>query len=168
MDVEKKTIAEPRLLPRIKFASLRRGTSTEEIVLFAFAASFLVLACTLFLQWLVYNHWLHQTSPLHIVGGAVAAVLTFLFIFWWQSAIRKQQAEMLRRFKTIAEMNDRIRNALQVIACTAFASNPDATEHVRQAVKTIDGALQGLVADERLGATETKTAAMGARVPQSS
>ncbi len=74
---------------------------------------------------------------------------------------------MLRRFKTIAEMNDRIRNALQVIACTAFASNPDATEHVRQAVKTIDGALQGLVADERLGATETKTAAMGARVPQS-
>jgi hypothetical protein len=135
------------------------------ILLFSFVASFFVLASTLLLQWLVYDDWLHQTGPLHMVGGAVAAVLTFLFIFWWQSAIRERQAEMMRRFQTIAEMNDRIRNALQVIACTTFASNPDATEHIRQAVVIIDGALRGLVTDEWLRATETRktrSAATGA------
>ena len=73
-------------------------------MLFSFVASFFVLACTLLLQWLVYDDWLHQTGPLHMVGGAVAAVLTFMFIFGWQSAIREQQAEMLRRFETIAEL----------------------------------------------------------------
>ncbi len=140
----------------LRSTSLRRGTSTASIVLLSFVTSFFVLACTQFLQWLVYDDWLHRTGPLHIVGGTVAALLTFMFIFRWQSAIRERQAEMLRRFETIAEMNNRIRNGLQIIACTTYAQ--DSSEHVRLAVAVgiIDNALQGIVADVRPGATEMK------------
>ena len=120
---------------------------TVRMVLFSFAASFSVLACTQALQWFVYADWLHQTGPLHMLGGAVAGLVTFLFILRWQVGVRQRQAEMLRRFQTIAEMNDRIRNALQVIACTTYVANPETTERVRQAVGIIDGALQGVVAD---------------------
>ena len=63
-----------------------------------------MLACTLVLQWFVYDDWLHQTGPVRLVGSTVAATLTFVFIFRWQSAIREREAEMLRRFETIAEM----------------------------------------------------------------
>ncbi len=48
---------------------------------------------------------------------------------------------MLRRFERIAEMNDRIRNALQVIECVTYASNPQATAPVRDAVDVIEGVL---------------------------
>ena len=126
------------------------------MVLFSFVASFSVLGCTQALQWLVYDDWLHQTGPLHMLGGVVAGLVTFLFILRWQVAVRHRQAEMLRRFQTIAEMNDRIRNALQVIACTTYISNPETTERVRQAVAIIDGALQGVVADVSPAAGDDK------------
>jgi hypothetical protein len=49
---------------------------------------------------------------------------------------------MLRRFETIGQMNDRIRNALQAIECATYATNPQATEPVRNAVDVIEGVLQ--------------------------
>lgn len=146
----------------------RQITSTARMMVFSIVASFFVLVSTLVLQWLVYDDWLHRTGPLHLVGSATAAMLTFLFIYRWQSGIREQHLEMLRRFQTIAEMNDRIRNALQIIACTTYASNPDATEHVRQAVTVIDHALEGVVADVRQGAGVAKKKSAAASTPQDS
>jgi hypothetical protein len=119
---------------------------TGRMLLRSFLASFSVLACILVLQWLVYRDLLHEKGPLHLIGGTMAAVLTFAFMLRWQGAARDRQQEMLKRFQTIADMNDRIRNALQVIECTTYATNPETAEHVRQAVMIIDRALEGVIA----------------------
>ncbi len=119
------------------------------IVLLSLAVSFFVFASSLVIQWLVYEDWLHQTGPLHITGSAIAALLTFAAVLRWQRAQEKRQAELLRRFEVIADMNDRIRNALQVIECTTFVAAPEAAHHVRQAVAVIDDALRGVVADAK-------------------
>jgi len=120
---------------------------TLRIFLIAFLVSFFVLGVSLSLQWLVYDDWLHQTGSLHVVGTSIAAVVTFAFVLHWQRTQQERQREMLRRFEMIAHMNDRIRNALQAIACVTYLSEPEATENVRQAVSTIDEALRGVLAD---------------------
>jgi len=97
------------------------------------------------LQWLVYDDWMHQTGPVRLIGTAIAAILTFMFIYKWLLSERARQAELLRRFEVIAQMNDRIRNAVQAIACTNFAYHPEAAQDVRQAVGIIDEALRGVV-----------------------
>lgn len=117
-----------------------------KIALFALVASSFVLVVSLLLQWFIYDDWMHQTGPMRIVGTTVAAALTFFFVYRWQCAIRDREAEMLRRFEIIARMNDVIRNALQIIECTTYASDPGTTQHVRQAVGVIDSALEGVVA----------------------
>jgi hypothetical protein len=61
--------------------------------------------------------------------------------------VRKQKLEMLRRFEIILRMNDRIRNALQIIECVTYATNPEATEPVRDAVDVIEGVLHEVLAD---------------------
>lgn len=76
----------------------------------------------------------------------MAAALTFIFVYRWQCALRDREAEMLRRFETIARMNDVVRNALQIIECTTYATDPGTTQHVREAVAVIDTALEGVVA----------------------
>ncbi len=68
-------------------------------------------------------------------------------------SLREQHFEMIRRFETIASMNDRIRNALQVIEYTAYLSNAQAAKHVGQAVDVIDGVLREVLADLRPSAT---------------
>jgi len=116
------------------------------MVLFALAASGFVLVVSFLLQWFIYDDWLHQTGPLRIVGTTVAAVLTFVFVHRWQCAMRDRQTDMLRRFEIIARMNDVIRNALQIIEVTTYATDPATTQHVREAVTVIDSALEGMVA----------------------
>ncbi len=116
------------------------------IVLFAVIASSFVLVVSLLLQWFIYDDWLHRTGPMRIVGTTVAAGVTFGFVYRWLCAVRDRQAEMLRRFETIARMNDVIRNALQIIDYTTFATDPTTTQHVREAVNVIDSALKGVVA----------------------
>ena len=54
---------------------------------------------------------------------------------------------MLRRFETILGMNDRIRNALQIIECATYATNPEATEPVRDAVDAIEDVLREVLAE---------------------
>jgi hypothetical protein len=119
------------------------------MVLSSFLAAVSVLACIVVLKWLIYRNLLHQEYPFHLVGALSAAIVTFVFVWRWQSAMRERQQEMLRRFETIARMNDRIRNALQVIACATYAENPETAEHVRHAVATIDRALDGFIAETR-------------------
>jgi len=120
--------------------------TNARIVAFSLLISFSVLAVGFILQWLVYADWLHQSGPMHVVGMTIAAILTFIFVFHWQAGLRERQFETLRRFRVIAEMNDRIRNALQAIECLTYVSDHDVTEGIRQAVGAIDDALRGVLA----------------------
>ena len=119
--------------------------STKRIVAFSIAASSFVLLVSLFLQWLVYDDWLHETGPFRIVGTVLAALLTYWFVYRWEKSSQARYAIALARFQAIARMNDSIRNALQVIECTAYAVAPLATEPIREAVDAIDGELRAIV-----------------------
>ena len=118
--------------------------SNLRIVVLSFTASFSVLASSLLIQWFVYYDWLHQTGPVRIIGTSLATIVTFAFVFRWQTAVRDRQLRMLQRFATIARMNDRVRNALQTIECVTFLSHPESTEPVREAVEVIDGVFRVL------------------------
>lgn len=97
---------------------------------------------------------LHKTG-LHFVGSVLAGVLTFVLALRWQLAIRERGVEMLQRFETIGQMNDRIRNALQAIECATYATNPQATEPVRNAVDVIEGVLQEVLAEAHPALSDT-------------
>jgi branched-subunit amino acid ABC-type transport system permease component len=112
------------------------------IVAISIVASAMVFAISLAIQWIVYDDVLHRSGPLRFVGTTLAALLTFTVILNWQLGKRRKDQELLRRFQTISEMNDRIRNALQVIECTVYVSQPKATTPIRQAVDAIDAALR--------------------------
>jgi|SRR5579864_45830 len=119
-----------------------RLLSSLKIILISLLASCLVFAFSVVLQWIVYDDWLHRSGPLRFIGTTLAATLTFMVILQWQIGRRHKQQELLQRFRTISQMNDRIRNALQVIECTVYVSQPQATAPIRQAVETIDAALR--------------------------
>jgi hypothetical protein len=124
---------------------LAHSTSFARIVMFsALAASFVFLTAVV-LQWAIYDDWLHHTGPVRLVGTSIAAVLTFAFVCKWLLYERARHAEMLKRFQVIAQMNDKIRNAVQLIACTDYVYHPDATDNVRKAVDVIDQELRGVV-----------------------
>ena len=81
------------------------------------------------------------------MGSVLAGILMFVSAYRGQSAIRDRKVELLRRFETIARMNDRIRNALQAIECATYATNPQATDAVRNAVDVIEGVLEEVLVD---------------------
>lgn len=114
------------------------------IVLIALGSGLWVLAIATLMQWLIYDDWLHQTGPLQIFGSLCAAALTFVVVLRWQIAVRRRREEMLRRFESIARMNDRIRNSLQTIDLLAFA-NSHATEQVHAAVDSISAVLSDVL-----------------------
>lgn len=121
--------------------------SSARILLISLSASSLVLVVSLVIQWVVYDDWLRQTGPLRIVGTAIAAAATLVFMLRWQRAIREQHREMIRRFELISHMNDRIRNAVQAIECVTYVSYPQATETVRQEVDAIDKVLREVLSE---------------------
>jgi hypothetical protein len=125
----------------------RQVLSKSSILLFSFVSGFGVFTAVVWLQWLIYDEWLHWSGPLRFTGSVTAGVLTFAFALRWQSAVRQQKIEMLHRFEKIAQMNDRIRNALQVIECVTYAASPHATAPVRDAVDIIEGVLHEVLAD---------------------
>ncbi len=94
------------------------------------------------LQWFIYDDWMHKNGPLRMVGSALAAGLTFVFVYHWQVGQREKKIENLRRFERIRWMNDRIRNSLQAIECVVYATNRHVTDPVRDAVDTIESVLQ--------------------------
>jgi len=111
------------------------------------AAGIFVFATAVFIQWLVYDDWMHDKGPLRVVGSILAGGLTFAGALQWQFAVRWRKVEMLRRFESIKWMNDRIRNALQAIECVTYAADPLATESVRSAVDAIEDVLQEVLAE---------------------
>jgi hypothetical protein len=144
-------VADPPRRPRImKLKALpplpRQISSDGSIWFLSFFSGLALFVAGIFLQWLIYDDWLHRAG-LRLVGSALAGVLTFIFAFRWQSAVRERRLEMLRRFETIGRMNDRIRNALQAIECVTYATNPGATEPVRNAVDVIEGVLKEVMID---------------------
>jgi hypothetical protein len=95
----------------------------------------------------VYDDWLRQTGPFHLVGTTIAALVTFIFALRWQKAVNERERELVRHFEMILQMNDRIRNALQAIECVTYLSDPKATDSVRQSVNNIDAVLREVLAD---------------------
>lgn len=122
-------------------------TTVLRVCLYSFLASCSVSIGSFVLQWIIYDDWLHETGPLRFVGTAVAAVITFFFVWRWQEGIRRRTADTQRRLLIIADMNDRIRNALQAIECITYAKDEAATQAVRDSVERIDMALRGMVAE---------------------
>jgi thiol:disulfide interchange protein len=120
------------------------------------ATALCVLAISVFLQWLIYDDWMHRTGPIQIVGSLLAAALVCYLVLRWQKTIRRHKEEMLRRFETIKWMNDRIRNSLQTIDLLAFV-NPQATEQVRGAVDAIESVLQDVLEESHPGRTASGT-----------
>jgi hypothetical protein len=116
--------------------------SSLEIILSALVASLLVSTGSLVLQWVVYEDLLLRTGQWRLTGTALATILTFLFLCRWQLAERKRQREMQQRLDIICEMNDRIRNALQIIQVTSYLSQPNAAAPIREAIDAIDVALR--------------------------
>lgn len=122
-----------------------------------------VFGAAIFMQWLIYDDWLHDQGPLRIVGSLLAGGLTFAAAVRWQFAIRWRKVEMLRRFESIKWMNDRIRNSLQAIECVTYAADPQATESVRSAVDAIEEVLNEVLTESHpapaAGLTKTRAEA---------
>lgn len=120
---------------------MQRTHLPARMFLRSFAASLFVVVVSLFMQWVVYDDWLHRTG-LRIVGTCIAAIVTFFFTLRWQYAVLVNERKMVRQFAMISHMNDRIRNALQAIECVTYVSSPDATGAVRKEVDAIDRVLR--------------------------
>lgn len=105
------------------------------------AAGLFVGGFAIFLQWLIYEDWLHEAGPLEIAGSVLAGMLMFFLVYRTLHAARKRKQEMIQRLEGIRWMNDRIRNSLQAIECVTFAAAPQATDDVRNAVDVIEGIL---------------------------
>lgn len=125
----------------------RQIASDIRIWLVSVLCAVAVFGGAIFIQWLIYDDWLHDKGPVRIVGSLLAGGLTFAVAVRWQFAIRWRKVEMLRRFESIKWMNDRIRNSLQAIECVTYAADPEATESVKSAVDAIEQVLQGVLAD---------------------
>jgi hypothetical protein len=121
--------------------------SKPRILLISSITGAVVFAIALLLQWLIYDDWMHWKSPIRIVGSTLAGALASVLSSHWQAVRRRNRVEMLRRFETIAWMNDRIRNALQAIQCVDYATNFEATNSVRDAVNVIDGVLREVLSE---------------------
>lgn len=115
------------------------------MILYSLAVCFLVLFVALLMQKFIYSDVLHDNGRLRFVGTTFAALLAFGSVLKYQLDVRERLRQNLRRFELIAEMNDRIRNAAQALACLRYMSDTGSTDAIREAVDAIDAALQGIV-----------------------
>src|SRR5579864_7860267 len=133
--------------PNAKLPLSRQIASDIRIWLLSVFCAGVVFAVAVFMQWLIYDDWLHNKGPLRVVGSILAGGLAFVIVFRWQMADRWRTVEMLRRFESIKWMNDRIRNSLQAIEFITYAADPQATESVRNAVDAIEDVLREVLAE---------------------
>ena len=80
------------MVPRTRRSQLDQ-TSVFRVCLYSFLASCSVSIGSFILQWYIYDDWLHETGPFRFVGTALAAVVTFFFVWRWQEGIRRKTAE---------------------------------------------------------------------------
>lgn len=136
-----------------KSLRFREIGSALAIAVVSLASGGCVLGMAVFLQWLVYDDWMHDHAPLRWVGTLIAAALATFAVARWQLALRHRRIDMLRRFETIRWMNDRIRNALQTIELLAFV-NAQETEAVSSAVEAIAKVLHEVLAEAHPDVTQ--------------
>ncbi len=121
--------------------------SRTQIWLQSFVAGLLAAGLAIFLQWLIYDDWLHEAGPVEIAGSVLAGILMFLLVLRTLHAARQRKKEMVQRLEAIRWMNDRIRNSLQTIECITYAAAPHVTDDVRNAVDAIEGILSDFLVD---------------------
>lgn len=121
--------------------------SRTQICLLSFAAGLFAAGFAIFVQWLIYDDWLHEAGPVEIAGSVLAGILMFLLVFRTLHAARLRKREMIQRLEAIRWMNDRIRNSLQTIECITYAAAPHVTDDVRNAVDVIEGILSDFLVD---------------------
>ncbi len=135
--------------PKARLPLARQIASDVRIWFLSVACAVTVFCVAIFLQWLIYDDWLHDKGPVRIVGSLLAGGLMFAVALRWQLAIRWRRLEMLHRFESIKWMTDRIRNSLQAIECITYAADRGATVSVRNAVDAIEDVLYEVLADSR-------------------
>jgi hypothetical protein len=123
--------------------------SRRRIYLSSIASGALVMGAAMFIQWLIYDDWLHDSGPLRIVGSFLAGALTFAFSYRLQESSHHRQMEARRRSEAIRLAHDRVRNSLQAIECVTYAHDPLTAEPIKNAVDVIERTLE-----EALEATE--------------
>ncbi len=131
----------------------RQIPTHASIVLLSICSGLGVFSIALLLQWLIYDDWLRVHGPVRVVGSALSLVLTFVFVFRWQEAKRREKIAVLRRLETIRWMNDRIRNSLQAIECVVYANHQHVTDPVRDSVDAIESVLDGMLSGTHSSAT---------------
>ena len=141
--------------PKADLHLSRQIASDVKIWLLSVAAALTVFGIAIFIQWLIYDDWMHDKGPLRVVGSILAAGLAFVIALRWQLSARWRKVELLRRFESIKWMNDRIRNSLQAIECVTYAANPHATESVRSAVDAIEDVLHEVLVESHPAAQPT-------------
>ena len=146
------------MTPKAEPPLSRQIASDVRIWILSVVSAIAVFASAIFIQWLIYDDWLHDKGPLRIVGSLLAAGLAFAIMVRWQFAVRWRKVEMLRRFESIRWMTDRIRNSLQAIECITYAADPQATESVRSAVDAIEDVLHEVLAETRPAARPASVA----------
>ena len=132
----------------------RQIASEIKIWLLSSLCGLAVFGAAVFIQWLIYDDWLHDKGPLRLVGSILAGGLAFAVAVRWQFGVRWRKLELLERFESIKWMNDRIRNSLQAIECVTYAADPYATESVRTAVDAIEAVLQEVLAESHPAAPQ--------------
>jgi len=136
--------------PKAELPLVRQISTDRHIWMVSLFSAFAVFSVAIFLQWLIYDDWMHRGS-LRVVGSTLAAFLTFIFVSWWRRAVRHEKIEILRRFERIRWMNDRIRNSLQAIECLTWSDDAHATDPVRDAVDAIEDVLHEVFVESYSG-----------------
>lgn len=137
--------------------------SRTQIWLQSFAAGLFAAGFAIFLQWLIYDDWLHEAGPVEIAGSVLAGILMFLLVLRTLHWARQRKKEMIQRLEAIRWMNDRIRNSLQTIECVTYAAAPHATDDVRNAVDVIEGILNDFLADRHPHSAARERQSQGAQ-----
>jgi hypothetical protein len=132
--------------PKAQLPLSRQIASDIKIWIVAVVCAICVFGVAIFLQWLIYDDWLHDKGPMRVVGSLLAGGLSFAVALRWQFAVRWRRLEILHRFESIKWMTDRIRNSLQAIECITYAADPAATASVRSAVDVIENVLDEVLA----------------------
>lgn len=97
------------------------------------------------IQWLVYDDWLHDAGPLRLAGSVLAGLFLGALVFRSRWQAREKKRRMLEHLHAIRWTNDRIRNSLQAIECITFAAAPQIAEDVRHSVDSIELILDDLL-----------------------
>ena len=105
----------------------------------------LVILVSLGAQWVVYERIFDDPGGMRFISPILAGVTTAAFVFRLQLLTQRQQLSQLRRLHVISEMNHHIRNAMQVISCGTYVTNPQAHDSMQSAMNRIDWALRDVL-----------------------